>query len=427
MTMNVQSRRRSVPYHLLAGLAGALIATTVHAQEGGFEKFEPRSTAAVMPADLDQGPHFRLAPSFQTIAYQNNFVMSSDYGTFLAPSDTMLRRLVREIHAIAALHDITLTDAYGTALAQAARGPIRGVKALVTQPVQTLEAVPTALFDVFSRVGQGIQTLASGDKTGYEDSAAAQALQMSSYKREYAKQLGVDPYSSNAVLQKQLDSVAWAAAVGGLTVTAASMATGSAAVEGLSYARNLDQARNVVAAEPAAQLMINNRAALEEMGIDPRLEDQFLGQQQFSPRAKTILVAALAAMANTTGRESVLQVALEAPDEATAIFYQQLAELLNGYDERVAHIISLQQFNRLVIAHDSNATAVIIAPLDYVIWNERAAAAAGEFASTLRLQPGTKKIQLWITGTASSHSRAEAQALGIEIKEGVSKQLPLLD
>jgi len=224
-----------------------------------------------------------------------------------------------------------------------------------------------------------------------------------------------------------LDSVAWAAAMGGLTVTAASMATGSAAVEAVSYARSLDQAQNVVAAEPAAQLMINNRAALDEMGIDPRLEDQFLGQQQFSPRAKTILVAALAAMTNTTGRESVLHVALEAPDEATAIFYQQLAELLNGYDERVANIISLQQFNRLVIAYDSNATAVIIAPLDYVIWNERAAAAAGEFARTLRLQPRTKKIQLWITGTASPRSRAEAQALGIEIKESVSKQLPLLD
>jgi hypothetical protein len=205
------------------------------------------------------------------------------------------------------------------------------------------------------------------------------------------------------------------------------MATGSAAVEALSYARNLDQARNIVVAEPPAQLMIRNRTELEKMGIDAGLEDQFLGQQQFSPGAKTILVAALAAMVDTTGRESVLQVALGAPDEATAIFYQQLAELLNAYDDRVAHIISLQQFNRLIIAHDVNATAVIVAPLDYVIWNERAAAAAGEIASTLQLQPGGNKIQLWITGTASPRSRKEAKALGIEIKEGVSKQLPLLD
>ena len=87
MKMNVQSRRRSVPYYLLAGLAGALIATAVHAQEGAFEKFEPRNTKVVVPADLIQGPHFRLAPSFQTVAYQNNFVISSDYGTFVAPSD----------------------------------------------------------------------------------------------------------------------------------------------------------------------------------------------------------------------------------------------------------------------------------------------------------------------------------------------------
>jgi hypothetical protein len=394
--MNMLSRRRSTARYLLAGMAGALIATTVHAQEGPFEIFEPRPTRAVVPADLIEGPHFCLAPTVQTFGYLNNFIMSSDYGTFNVQSDAMLRRLVREIHAIAVLQGITLTDAYADAPKQAALGPVRGVEDLAAQPVKSVEAVPTALFDVFARVDQGVDTTLSGDKSKYDDSAMAQALQMSSYKRDYAKQLGIDPYSSNQVLQKQLDSVAWAAAAGGLTVSVAAIGSGSATVAALSYARSLQQARDIVTAEPPTQLMIRNRAAP-------------------------------AAMEGTSGRVSVLQVALEAPDEVTAIFYREFAELLDGCGERVAHIISLRRFNRVIIALDANAKAVIVVPVDYMIWNERSAAAATDIAKTLQLQPGGDTFQLWITGVASPRFKKWAQALGIGVRNGVSTELPVLD
>jgi hypothetical protein len=412
---------------LCGAFAGVLIATTALAQGGNFEIFAPRPVGDVVSPDLLAGPHYRLAPTVQTSNYLNNFIVSSDYGTFEAPSDAMLRRLVREIHAIAVLHDVTLSDAYAQALKQAALGPVRGVKALVTEPVETVKAVPGAVFNIFSRVGQGISTATSGGKTRYEDTGMAQALQMSSYKRDYAKQLGVDPYSSNPVLQKQLDSVAWAAAAGGLTLGAATMASGSEVVAGLSYARNLDQAREIVAADPPAELMLRAKAALDKMGIDRRLRDQFLAQKQFSPRAKTILVSALGGMPRTAGKANMLVVALGAPDEVTAIFYQQMAELLDGYDERVAPITRLERYNRLVVARDTNGKTIVLMPLDYVIWDQRAAAAAAGIAKSLKLQPGGDRVQFWVTGTASPRFKQETQQLGIAVKESVGTQLPLLD
>jgi hypothetical protein len=404
-----------------------VVATAAIAGAPGFEKFEPRPATAVVPGAMISGPHYRLAPTVQSFGFLNNFVVSSDYGAFDAPSNTMLRRLIREIQAIEVLQGITLTEAYGEALAQAALSPVRGVTNLVTQPVETVKAVPTAIFDVFSRVGQGIESAVSGETTEYEDSAIAQSLQMSAYKRDYAKQLGVDPYSSNPVLQKQLDSVAWAGAVGSLTVGAATMASGSAVVAGLSYARNISQAIDIVAAEPPSELMIRNEAALEAMGIDPALSDKFLAQQQFSPRAKTILIMALAAMQNTAGRDSLLEAALDAPDEVTAIMYQQMAELLNGFDERVAPIARLERFNRIVVAYLKSGSAVILLPVDYLIWNEQAAAAAAQLASKLNLLPGGQQMELWVTGTATPRFKQETAALGIQVRENVGKQLPLLD
>src|SRR5258705_5041044 len=123
------------------------LSATAGACADGYERFEPRPVGDVLPADMIEGPHYRLAPTVRTFGYLNYFVMLSDYGTFDAASDAMLRRLIRENHAITVLHGITLTDAYAKALAQAALSPIRGLTDLITRPVQTVEAVPYGSFD----------------------------------------------------------------------------------------------------------------------------------------------------------------------------------------------------------------------------------------------------------------------------------------
>jgi hypothetical protein len=410
---------------VIAALAPAMAAAS-RAEEARYERFEPRPTADVLPPDMIEGPHYRLAPTVRSYGSLNYFLMRSDYGTFDAASDAMLRRLVRENHAITVLQGITLSDAYEKALAQAALSPVRGVQDLITRPQQTVAAVPNALFDVFNRVSQGVETELSGEKTQYESSALAQALQMSSYKRDYARQLGVDPYSGNPVLQKQLDSVAWAAAAGNLTVSAATMG-GGAAIAAISYARNISQAVDIVAAQPPAELMIRNRAALDQMGIDPGLEQEFLGQLQYSPRAKTILITALASMQGTAGRSSMLEVALEAPDETMAIFYQQMAEMLNAYDERIAPITKIARYGHLVVAYEQSGKAVILAPLDWVIWDRRGALLASDIAEAWHLKRGGDTLELWITGTVSRRFREEAEALGMRVREQVGRQLPLVD
>lgn len=424
--MNFFGWRRSIGCSVLSGLVGVLLVVAVPDAKS-FEEFGPRPTQAVVSADLIQGPHYRIAATVQTNDFLNAFIVSSDYGVFGAPSDAMLRRLLREIPAIASLRQISTSDAYAKAVEQAALGSVRGVQSLVTQPVQTLQNVPNAIFDIFSRAGQAMDTAASGQKTAYEDSAGAQLLQMSFYKRDYAKRLGVDPYSTNPVLQKELDSVSWAAAVGNLTVGAASMAAGGPVMAALSAARNLDQAADIVASLPPAELALRDQAAMGRMGIDDGLAKQFMAQQQFSPRHKYVLLTALDAMPGTAGRAALIQVSLEAPNEEWALFYQQMAELLDGYNDRVAPIVSIERFNRLVLAHDQTGKTIVIAPIDYMIWSERVASVTEQMAKSLQLSPGGDKCELWITGTASPLFKSQAEARGVRVKDHVSAVLPLLD
>ena len=425
--MSTSLSRREALAFTAAGVIAAGASMRGARAAGAFEEFQPRPVGQVVPPDLIQGPHFHLTQNVRTYDCLNQFVATSDYGVFSAGSDTMLRRLVKEINAISVLQGITTTQAYGQAVEQAAMGSVRGVENLVTQPVQTAEAVPNAIFDVFARAGSAIESNQDNETTKYEDSAAAQLLQMSSYKRDYCKQLGVDPYSSNPVLQKQLNSVAWAAAMGNLTVGAATMVSGSAAISAFSYARNIDQAIDTVNADPPAELMRRNREMLNQMGINPALQEEFLSQQQYSPRAKTLLISALAAMQNTEGRASMLDVACTAPNETAAIFYQQMAELLNSYDEKIAPITKLARYNRLTIGYEQSGRAVMLAPLDWVVWNEKAANAATRLAEGWHLKPGGDTLQLWITGTASPRFAKEARALGVQVTENIGSRLSIVD
>src|SRR5689334_10425174 len=102
MMLDVEWGRRAICRVMLSGLLAALATVGAWGDER-FERFEPRSVGDVLPANLIQSPQYRLAPTVRAFGYLNDFVASSSYGVFEAESDTMLRRLVREIHAISVL------------------------------------------------------------------------------------------------------------------------------------------------------------------------------------------------------------------------------------------------------------------------------------------------------------------------------------
>jgi len=185
----------------------------------GFDSPEVRATADVVPPALLRGPHFQLGPAVSTFAFMNQYSVTSDYGPFTAPSDARLRRLIREIAAIAELQKIHQSDAFAKATVEAGKGVVQGAQHLIEDPVATIGAVPEAVFSVFGRVSEATKR---GGRSNYEDGVAQNLLAVSSFKRDYAKKFDVDVYSTNEVLQKELNGVAWASAAGNLTLSAAS-------------------------------------------------------------------------------------------------------------------------------------------------------------------------------------------------------------
>jgi hypothetical protein len=380
---------------------------------------ELRPTEAVLAADLLHGPHYSLGPTVTTLAYLNRYMVTTDYGPFIAPSDVRLRRLLREIAAIAQLQAMQQTDAFEKAAIEAGKSPFRSARNLLDDPVGTLSAIPEGIGSIFNRAQEQLHR---EGRSRYEDGPAKQLLAVSGYKREYAAKLGVDVYSSNEVLQKELDRLAWASAAGNLTLGALSMATGALALQVASNVRMLEQAQNVVASTPPSELSKRNREQLRRLEVPDAIADRFLRNTALSPRHETIIVASMAALGHTQGQGSFIGYASSADTEDAALLFQQMAELIAGYSTLVAPVRRIDIVLNLPLITTAKGAVVLLLPIDRLLWTARNAALA---EGLVRGHPQAREV--WITGDASSRAEAGLGHAGLSLTQHCGKQLPLLD
>jgi hypothetical protein len=127
-----------------------VLAASVPASGGEYEKFSDRKVSDILPADKVAGEHYKIRETVQSSGYMDHFTVDSDYGVFEVTGDAALRKLLREIAAMEALNKIKSTTAFGKALAASAKKPIQFVGNLVTEPVDTVSSIPTGVGRLFS-------------------------------------------------------------------------------------------------------------------------------------------------------------------------------------------------------------------------------------------------------------------------------------
>ena len=379
---------------------------------------EIRLTESVVAPDLLRGPHYALGPTVTTLAYLNRYTVTTDYGPFIAPSDVRLRRLLREIAAIATLQAMQQSEAFEKAAIEAGKSPFRSAKDLLDDPVGTLSASPEGIGSIFNRAQEQLHR---EGRSRYEDGPAKQLLAVSSYKREYAAKLGVDAYSSNDSLQKELDRLAWASAAGNLTLGALSAVTGALALQVASNVRLLEQAQNVVAATPPSELSKRNREQLKRLAVADTVIDRFLRNAALSPRHETIIVASMTALGSIPGQASFIDYASSVDTEDAALMLQQMAELIAGYSTLIMPVRQMAIVLNLPLITATNGAVLLLLPIDRLLWTERNADLAKGLAQAQRAP------EVWITGDASSRAESGLAQSGLTLTQHCGKQLPLLD
>jgi hypothetical protein len=392
----------------------------------GAAKYEAPSdkrASEVLPPNLRSGPHFRVQDRVAADGYMLRFTVTSDYGTFPVTGEYGLRKLIKEIQAIAALKKVSKGEAFVKGVSGKAQETLEFGSNLVAAPGSTLASVPQGVAKLFDNIATGLQK----PREPRRDSVGQQLLNVSDAKRKIAYDLGVDVYSSNRVLQNELEGISRAQALGSLGVSAA-IPYGGGTVVGLSrMSQTAGEVNRLIRDESPSALRNLNERKLQAMGVDRSLTERFLNQTQLSPRHKTVIVASLERLSGARGRDAFINFASRASDESSANFMQNMAEILAAYQQTVSPIQEITAPG-IILARAANGTVLIPFPLDYGVWTVRAEGVVKKTLASYKTSGRTPaRFEFWVTGTVSPLARQQLEAQGVKVVEHMDRRIGLMD
>ena len=395
------------------------IAYNVSAQDQ-YESLRMLKASEILPPDSLSGPNHRIEEKVINDGYINSYKISSRFGTFEAISNAKLKKRINEINAIAVMVELKKTDEYTESLEKAGKDTLKGIKNLITHPVSAAKGAVTGVGKLFKRTGE---SLFGSKRSKAEESRIKDLIGFSKTKREYAREFGVDVYSSNQVLQEHLDEIAWAGYGGGFTMTIAKALVPGGFGVAISASEGTRLLNEMIAITPPVDLRMTNRKKLKAMKIGRDIIDLFMDNTVFTPRQQTLIVFALESMKGTKNRGLFLKLAIKTHEEDIAFFRQRMAVMYAGYHRNVEKIGRFVPLGEFVAARTMKGELVLNFPLDHLVWTEtnmRIFEVINERADALAKG---KEKHLWLTGTMTPLARKQIIRKGWKLHEKSETQL----
>ena len=387
-----------------AALAAPAMLVACAALAADFEK--PRSFQAnLIPGISAGGQNYTIKNPVTSDGFMRIYVFTTAWGEFSAIGDGLMRQRQRELAALGQLQQVTESDSFNRALAEAGLSPIKFAGDLVVNPVATLGNTLSGIGSLFGQVGSSAHNAGK-----YESDPMADLTGASRRKRELAIKLGVDPYTDFPPLQQRLTQLSAAAATGGLVVSGALMAipgVGGIIVSNTATGASLgDVARD----NTPAQLLDLNRPKLLAMGVDRDLAEQFLLNRNYTPVDATAIVGFLEEV-QVPGREVFIARAASVGRRDAAFFMRRQAELLADYQRQIGAITSFVPLGGFPFVTTANGVAGLL-PLDALSWTQGSDRAMRDITASLRRMGRPGRAEMRINGQATPLARQKLKELG---------------
>lgn len=413
-----QSEQPAAPPPPMASVQPSQLA----APGGQYEQPPVINVADLMPASALSGPGFSVQPQAPTNGAMGQYtivadpsVFHDDAGTYYVESLDMLKIRLSEIPAIAQLDSMSNTEVYAKALASSAVRPVTAAANMVMHPMDTVTGLPSGVGDLFGRVSMGAGEMASSATSSFGSGKAASqagnatltALGYDQMRRQLAHQLHVDPYSSDPILTKKLNKVAWVMFSARMTVNVAMMAVpGSIIISGVEITNDL------VYQTPRADLIILVQNKLKSFGLSQQEIVAFSSNTAIPLSLQVTAVKDLEALGNIPGRRAAAVAIGNMMTEYQARFLVTSLHMLVQWSQRQAAITRIYAPGVLV-ARDQNGATIMPAPVDYLSWTQRIAG----FATDPNLMAQQNRVLL-ITGKMTPLARQQLTANGWSVREG---------
>jgi hypothetical protein len=383
----------------------------------GFEAPPLLHARDVLRPDQLSGRNYEVADAVRNDGFINYYTVQvrEPEATLEVAGTELLDVRLAELDAITKMQEIKKGQTFAQAAKNAATGPFRFARDLVTQPGETFSSTAAGIGSRVSNIGHAL----FGTTGAGEDNALKTVIGFADAKRAYAYRFGVDPYSTNGVLQEELDDIAWTGFAGGAVVGAGFTALPDTAGT-VASAGGLGERMNKVLRDNApAELATLSRNKLRAMGVPAEVVQALLDNQNYTPTDRARLVAALERLEGVADRAALVEWAAAAMRPEIAFLMARHAEMLAAYHTKVNPLARFVRQGGRAIPLNRNGEIVAALPLDYVVWSERLEATAREAARS-----GSGR-QFWVTGRFSPLARSRLETAGWTLHEQAGDPLRL--
>ena len=326
------------------------------------------------------------------------YSITSPHGAFTASGPGILNTRLNEIRALAALQAMQEDDRFVDAAEDTAKDTVSNLRRLIEKPKETLEGVPEGVGRFFKRTGRTIKTgvqklgdvregrlpgvnettasnLPGGSATvvtpnksltestlNASGDAAVNVLGFDKQRRRLAKELNVDPYTTNTILAAKLDDVTWAAFAGGLGVNVM-----TSLVPGGFILSTSSRLSDWVSDTAPGDLRVEIERKLLEIGVGQSNIDRFLRHSFYTMSMQAVLAASLEDLNGVEGQTDLMPLVLSVGSEGQARFLLQTLDMFRNYHKDIEPLAAFY-VQGTVIGVSTTEQPVVMAPIDYMSW-----------------------------------------------------------
>lgn len=387
---------------------------------GNYDPLQPVSSADFSPTSLLSSALYSVEPLAQPDGQHVTFILQTPNGAESVTGRQCLGIRTSEIKAIAALDEIDNSEEFGKALVKAGAEKVESVKDAVKDPLGTAQRLPQGASRLLGRVATAVKNTAEGKSN--PRSGVETALGVSRKKAELALQLGVSPYTHDAVLQSKLDATARAMAGGALVVNLSGLVVSGGVGTAISVV-NVNQTlqRTLIESSPE-EMMVKNRSALAALGASPSAIEGFLGNPSLSPWQKSLITADLKGIGQNPN--AFLGIAKMASTPEAAVDLLQVARLLHQHHQEASPLVSLREENGVFAALDTEG--LLLAPVagDFILWTPPQESRADTLVVMAKADTQVKSLTLKSDGLISARAMDELAKKGILTKPQALGPIP---
>ncbi|MDQ8187925.1 hypothetical protein [Pelagicoccus sp. SDUM812002] len=375
---------------------------------------------------------YTVSPIVEVREFSFTFRVNSIYGEYQVRGVQHLDSLLHELEVIQKLAEVSQSEAFASSLSNSLTSPVATTVGVAKRPVASVTGLPGGivrylggkLYQVRRGSDKALETYrdyrnkdesstveeASKEKKKLAGSAgklSRKHLGHDSAKRRWARQLDVDPYSKNEVLQESLGRIAWASTLGGF---AGDFAVPSSEV--FSYA---GKARELVWDRPAHQLEREIVDTLKDIGLEKGLIKAFRDTPIFSLTEKMELCLGFKSLRESEDIDFLVDFALRAENDEDAELMIRTLSVLVSYSERVARIASIGERRGMLYACSDRGYDIYPLAVDYLHWTPLV------YEALLSDELKAEKREIWVSGQVSPIAKLQLREHGWLVFEQVDR------